>query len=134
MTGTAVSAPSTREPPARTGRTRRFGDGLKRHPWMLVAVAVVLVAIAFVLLTGMRPEYDAWGFLVWGKQALHWNLDTNAAPSWKPLPFLFTLPYALTGGAQLWLWMFTAVAAAVAGAPLDGRRAYRRTGPAPRRA
>ena len=100
---------------------------------MLVSAAVVLAAIAFVLLTGMRPEYDAWGFLVWGKQALHWNLDTNAAPSWKPLPFLFTLPYALTGGAQLWLWMFTAVAAAFAGAPLAGRIAYRLTGPSPRR-
>jgi hypothetical protein len=68
---------------------------------VVVAILVVLAAIAFVLLSGMRPEYDAWGFLMRGKQALHWNLDTNAAPSWKPLPFLFTLVYALAGGARL---------------------------------
>jgi uncharacterized membrane protein len=130
---TAVSPPGTREAPARPERKRRFVDSVKRHPWVLVSIGVVLAAIAFVLLTGMRPEYDAWGFLVWGKQALHWNLSTRAAPSWKPLPFLFTLPYALTGGAQLWLWMITAVAAALAGAPIAGRIAYRLVGPSSER-
>jgi hypothetical protein len=134
MTGTAVSTPSAPEGAASSAPARRsFREGVKRHPWALVAVAVVLAAIAFVLGTGMRPEFDAWGFLVWGKQALHGNLETSAAPSWKPLPFLFTLPYALAGGAQLWLWMFTAVAAAFAGAPIAGRIAYRLVGPSPAR-
>ncbi|HEX8975663.1 MAG TPA: hypothetical protein VF781_04040 [Solirubrobacteraceae bacterium] len=92
-----------------------------------MALAVVVVALAFVLLTGMRPAYDAYGWLVWGHQALHLNLNTNAAPSWKPLSFLFTLPYALLGRAALWLWMVTAVAAALAGAVFGGRIAYRLT-------
>lgn len=133
MTGTAVSTENTREQSSRIDRARRFRDGLGRRPWIAVSVAVILAAIAFVLLTGMRPEFDAWGFMVWGKQALHWKLDTNSAPSWKPLPFLFTFVYALAGKAQLWLWMFTAVAAAFAGAPLAGRIAYRLTGPSPAR-
>ena len=53
--------------------------------------------------------------MVWGRQVLHWNLNTDGAPSWKPLTFLFTLPYALSRArGQMWLWMVTAVAGAVA--------------------
>jgi hypothetical protein len=98
-----------------------------------VAVAVVLVSILIVGVTDMRPEYDAYGWLVWGHQTLHWNLNTNSAPSWKPLTYLFTLPYALAGHAQMWLWMVTAVAAALSGAVFAGRIAYRLTGPCPQR-
>ncbi len=95
--------------------------------WSLVAILVVVVGLLFVLITGMRPAYDAYGWLVWGHQALHLDLNTNAAPSWKPLSFLFTLPYALFGRAALWLWMVTAVASAPAGAVFGGRIAYRLT-------
>ena len=105
---------------------------LRASVWALVAIAVVGLAVAFVELTDMRPEYDAYGWLVWGKQALHWNLDTNGAPSWKPLTFLFTVPYALAGNAQPWLWMVTSVAAAFAGPVFAGRIAYRLGAPAPR--
>ena len=45
---------------------------------------------------GTRPGYDPYGWLVWGKLTIHLKLDTNGAPSWKPLPFLFTVP-VLTG-------------------------------------
>ena len=45
----------------------------------------------------MRPGFDAYGWLVWGRQTLHGNLNTDGAPSWKPLTFLFTLPYSLGG-------------------------------------
>jgi hypothetical protein len=76
----------------------------------------------------MRPSYDGFGFLVWGKQVLHWNLNTDGAPSWKPLPFLFTLPYAVAGKGQMWLWMGTAVAGAVLGAVFAARVAFRLTG------
>ncbi len=89
----------------------------------------MLAAVAIVFLTGMRPQYDAYGWLVWGRQALHWSLDTNGAPSWKPLPFLFTFPYAIFGHAQLWLWTVTAVAAGLSCSFFAGRVAYRLTGP-----
>jgi hypothetical protein len=95
--------------------------------WAAVAAAVVAVGLLFVVITGMRPAYDAYGWLVWGHQALHLSLNTNAAPSWKPLSFLFTFPYAVFGRAALWLWMVTAVSAAVASAVFGGRIAYRLT-------
>jgi hypothetical protein len=85
------------------------------------------VGLLFVLITGRRPAYDAYGWLVWGHQALHLSLNTNAAPSWKPLSFLFTFPYALLGRTALWLWMVTAASAAFAAAVFGGRIAYRLT-------
>ncbi len=116
------------------GRRRLPGSSVVRHPWVIVAVVVVLVSVLFVVASGVRPEFDTYGWLVWGRQALHWNLDTNSAPSWKPLTFLFTFTYALAGRAELWLWMVTAVAGALAGAIFAGRIAYRLAGPAPGRA
>jgi hypothetical protein len=95
----------------------------------VTATAVVIaLAIVFVIHTNMRPAYDAFGWLVWGKQALHWNLNTNGAPSWKPLTFLFTYPYALAGTGQMRLWMITAVAFAFAGCVFAARIAFRLTG------
>lgn len=95
-----------------------------------MAVSIVVIAALFVVATGMRPEYDAYGWLVWGKQAVHWNLDTRSAPSWKPLTFMFTFPYALFGRAQLWLWMVTSVSVSFAGPVFAARIAYRLSGPA----
>ena len=79
--------------------------------------------------THTRPTYDAFGWLVWGREVLHWNLNTDGAPSWKPLTFLFTFPYALAGrNPQMWLWVITSTAAALAGALLAGRIAFRLAG------
>lgn len=98
-----------------------------------MVLAVAGASALFVVVSQMRPSYDGFGFLVWGKQVLHWNLNTDGAPSWKPLPFIFTLPYALAGGAQMYLWMGTAVAGAIAGGVFAARVAFRLTGPAPGR-
>jgi hypothetical protein len=120
------SAPALQPPPGPAaprapGRAHGLTSGLI---WGAVAVAVIVIAVLFVLISGMRPAFDAYGWLVWGHQALHLNLNTNAAPSWKPLSFLFTFPYALLGRTALWLWMVTAVAAALGGAVFGGRIAY----------
>lgn len=104
-------------------RTRLMRGG----PAVAAAAVVIVVAVIFVYETNMRPAYDAFGWLVWGKQALHWNLNTNGAPSWKPLTFLFTYPYALAHGGQMRLWMVTAVAAAFAGCVFGARIAFRLT-------
>ena len=104
-----------------------------KHPWLPIAAIVLLAATLFVVLSGMRPGYDAYGWLVWGRQALHGNLNTDGAPSWKPLTFVFTFPYALAGRAQVWLWMVTAVAGALAGAVFAARIAYKLSGPRPER-
>ena len=96
-------------------------------------MALLGVSIVFVALSHMEPGYDAYGWLVWGRQTLHWNLDTNGAPSWKPLTYLFTLPYAPFGRTQPWLWMVTDVALTLSGCVFAARIAYRLAGPSPGR-
>jgi hypothetical protein len=98
-----------------------------------VIVAVLGLSVAVVQLTRMRPAYDAYGWLVWGHQTLHGSLNTDGAPSWKALAFLFTLPYSLAGRGAMQLWMVTAVAATLSGAVFAARIAYRLAGPAPGR-
>ena len=119
-------------------RRRAESDRRPRDPfsiggWLLVALVVLGVSVIVVLASGMRPGYDAFGWMVWGKQVLHWNLNTDGAPSWKPLTFVFTLPYALAGSGQVWLWMVTSVAGALAGCVFAARIAYMISGPCPRR-
>jgi hypothetical protein len=113
---------------------RRRGVPIRVSPVVIaVTLGLLAVSVVFVAVTNMRPQYDAYGWLVWGRQVLHWNLNTNGAPSWKPLPFLFTVPYALAGHAQMWLWMVTAVAGAFGGAVFAARIAFRLAGPCPGR-
>jgi hypothetical protein len=106
---------------------------LWRRWWPWVALGVLALSTLFVVISDMRPSYDGFGFMVWGRQVLHWNLNTDGAPSWKPLPFLFTVPYAVAGRSQMWLWMITAVAGAVLGSVFAARVAFRLTGPSPDR-
>ena len=121
--------------PARRGPARlgsRLARVPSRLPWITSTIAVILVSVAFVAVVHVRPAYDAYGWLVWGRQAACLNLDTNAAASWKPLTFLFTFPYALVlGRAALWLWMVTATAAGFAGAVFGGIGNRRMSAPSP---
>ncbi len=109
--------------PSRATRRLRLTDA-PLTPW-LVTLGLLAVSTALVLWARTRPSYDAYGWLVWGYQTLHGNLDLGGAPSWKPLPFLFTLPYALFGThLELRLWMVTAVALSFAGCLFAGRIAH----------
>jgi hypothetical protein len=104
------------------------------NPWPAVAVALLAFSTALLAWAGTLPGFDPYGWLVWGHQTLHLTLDTNAAPSWKPLPYLFTTAYALAGHYELRLWMITSVAIALAGSIFAGRIAYKLTdAPAGRR-
>jgi len=85
---------------------------------------VLAVAAAVVAWARVRPGYDPYGWLTWGHLTLHGKLDTNGAPSWKPLPYLFTLPYALTGRDAVYLWMTTAFAISLSGLVFAWRVAY----------
>lgn len=99
-----------------------------RRGAMLVTLAILAASILLTELTRSRPGYDAFGWLVWGHQTLHLKLNTDGAPSWKPLTFLFTLPYSLLGrhlAAQL--WVITAWAGALAGVVFAARIAHRLT-------
>ena len=100
--------------------------------WLWTTGAIVLLAgsAALVIWARTLPSFDAYGWLTWGQRTWHGGLDTNAAPSWKPLPYLFTVIYAVLGHhAELRLWMTTSAAVAFAGVVFAGRIAYKLTAP-----
>ena len=109
----------------------RLGSGPGLWPWwvwVLVVVAVIAASTVFVVTTGMRPSFDPFGWLAWGHQIIYGHLDLNAAPSWKPLPVIFTLPFALLGSASVELWSIVATAATIAMGVCAARIAYRLSG------
>jgi hypothetical protein len=111
-------------PPPVTWTVRRFVRG---QPGWITAAFLLVVSAVLIVWARTRPSYDAYGWLVWGYQTIHLTLDLGGAPSWKPLPYVFTVPYALFGHYQLWLWMLTTVALSLAGSVFAGRIAYRLT-------
>jgi hypothetical protein len=127
------------EAPASPPRERRVQASVDprelvwRFRWVLTAAALLVLSLLIVLWAKTRPGYDPYGWLVWGKLTIHLKLDTNGAPSWKPLPFLFTVPYALAGHYALWLWMVTSVAISLSGPLFAWRIAFKLTGADPAR-
>jgi hypothetical protein len=111
--------------PDRSERREAIFRLLYAYRWPLGAVGLLLVATLVVLWAGARPGYDPYGWLVWGHLTIHGKLDTNGAPSWKPLPYLFTVPFALLGRPALWLWMITSVAVSLSGVVFAWRVAFR---------
>ncbi len=108
---------------------RRLGAG---YAGWIVAAAIVVVSAVLVIWARTRPGFDPYGWMVWGHMTLH-GLDTNAAPSWKPLPYVFTVVYALFGSHELRLWMITSAAISLSGVVFAGRIAYKLTDAPPER-
>ena len=80
---------------------------------------------AFSLLIPAAPGYDAWAWLVWGREVSELTLETVAGPAWKPLPVAVTALLSGFGDAAPALWLFVArcgALAAVGLAFLVGRR------------
>ncbi|MGE5617368.1 MAG: hypothetical protein ACM3UX_00370 [Candidatus Woesearchaeota archaeon] len=120
-----VTAPTVDRPQAQAGPQRRWTGGAA---WVLGGAIVLLgLSLAIVLWARTRPSFDSYGWLVWGHQTIAGSLNTNAAPSWKPLPYIFTVPYALFGHYSLWLWMVTCLAVTLGGSVAAGRITYRLT-------
>jgi hypothetical protein len=110
---------------AGSGRGARALQLARRHPWFLVGVGIVVVSTAILLWARTSPGYDPYGWLVWGYQTLRLTLNLGGAPSWKPVTYLFTVPYSVFGHLSYWLWMVTAVSISFAGPVLAGKVAYR---------
>jgi hypothetical protein len=94
-----------------------------RHVPALVLVASVAVGLASLALPS-TPSYDAWSWLIWGREVAAGELDTTAGPAWKPLPVLVTTllsPFA----AAPELWLALARGAAAAGVVAVGVLAWR---------
>ena len=137
MTEQTLQAPPPIQPllaskPA-PNRRQSVAQFVSSYRWPLGAVGLLLISTLVVLWARARPGYDPYGWLVWGHLTVHLKLDTNGAPSWKPLPFLFTVPFAVVGHYALWLWMITAVAISLSGVVFAWRLAFRLVDAAPER-
>jgi hypothetical protein len=95
----------------------------------VIGAAVAIAAVSLLLPWALAFDPQAW--VVWGRDAAHFALDTRGGPSWKPLPVVVTTPLSLTGPATPALWLIVARAggllavtgAYVLGARLGGRLA-----------
>jgi hypothetical protein len=97
------------------------------RPWRLLVLACLAVA-ALSLLGPAQPTYDPWAWIVWGRETLHLDLVTTDGPSWKPLPWLFTTPFALFGSAAPQLWLVVARAGGLLSIAMAYRLASRLSG------
>ncbi|MBI5105807.1 MAG: hypothetical protein HZB46_12665, partial [Solirubrobacterales bacterium] len=95
--------------------------------WALGA-ALVLAAAAASLLAPSQPGYDAWAWLLWGREVAHLDLDTVDGPAFKPLPVAVTTVLSAFGGAAPELWLVLARAGAIAAVLLGARLAWRLAG------
>jgi hypothetical protein len=99
---------------------------------VLAIGGLCLAAAAASLALPSLPTTDAWGWLVWGREVLglDLNTDVDGAPSWKPLPVLVTAPLGLLGDVAPDGWLLLARAAGLAALPLAYLLAARLGGPA----
>jgi hypothetical protein len=102
-----VTAPAVPAPPRAAAARADGGERARRRrlPEPVLLLACLALA-ALSLLTLSTPTYDPWAWIVWGREITQWDLVTIDGPSWKPLPVLFTTPFALFGdntAPALWL-------------------------------
>jgi hypothetical protein len=99
------------------GAARAVRSLAERRPvsfWWGVSLALAgLTAAAWPTV----PSYDPWSWIVWGREVTdpHISFFIGSGPSWKPLPFFFTLVYGALGGAAPTLWVITARTGGIAG-------------------
>ena len=81
-----------------------------RRPVSAVLPVGCLALAGLSLLLSAWPHYDAWGWLVWGREVVDPRLELHTAggPAWKPGPVLFTALFAPLGSAAPALWLVVA--------------------------
>jgi hypothetical protein len=67
---------------------------------------VALAAVSLLLPWALAFDPQAW--VVWGRDAGRFELDTSGGPSWKPLPVLATTPFSFLGDPAPALWLVVA--------------------------
>src|SRR3954454_18526053 len=124
-TGHARAAP----PPAAAGGA--LAPAAPR-PWKALVLACLALA-ALSLLGPAVPTYDPWAWIIWGREITHLDLNTVSGPPGKPLPILFTTPFALLGDAAApVLWLLIARAGGLLAIAMAYRLGSRLRGGAPR--
>jgi len=71
----------------------------------LLCVLACLALAILSLLVADEPVYDAWAWLVWGRELTHLQLETTSGPAWKPLPVILGMALSLAGDAAPQLWL-----------------------------
>lgn len=124
-----MSAPAVpRTSPLPPAATEPAPPGRAR-PWKLLVLGCFALA-ALSLLTVSAPTYDPWAWIIWGREITEWDLVTTTGPSWKPLPVLFTTPFALAGDDAPALWLVVARAGGLLAFAMAYRLGARLAGPA----
>jgi hypothetical protein len=119
----AASAPAA----ASTAAARAGSPRAVRNFYLALAAGCLAVG-ALSLLIPSTPSYDPWSWLLWAREIIHGQLTiTTGGTSWKPLPMIFTIPFALFGKAAPDLWLVVARAGALAAVVMVFRLAYRLT-------
>src|SRR5438445_1634565 len=87
-----------------------------RSPLLRWWGVALLLALATAILWPTIPSYDPFSWVVWGREVTdpHIPFFVGGGPSWKPLPFLFTMLYGPFAGAPA-LWVITARVGGIAG-------------------
>jgi Glycosyltransferase family 87 len=107
----------------------QVGEARRRLPMpLLLAACLGLAALSLLMVSA--PTYDPWAWIIWGREITQWDLVTTDGPSWKPLPVLFTTPFALFGddGAPA-LWLLIARASGLLAFAMAYRLGARLAGP-----
>ncbi len=77
--------------------------------WVLLVTGSFVLAGATLVLLPHSVAYDAWSWLVWGREIAHLGLDTrDAATAVKPLPMFVDALLAPAGAAAPVLWLLVA--------------------------
>lgn len=97
----------------------RMRSGL---PATVIGACLALAAASLAL--PADPVYDAWAWLVWGRELTGPGLDLSTGPSWKPLAVAITAVLALAGDAAPQLWLVLVRVAWLLALVLAARLAY----------
>jgi hypothetical protein len=105
------------------------GRRVAASPPLWVAVCVVAAIVSAIVLPTI-PSYDPYSWIIWGREVSdpHLAFTVFNGPSWKPLPFAFTVVYGLFGGAAPTLWVITARIGGLLGLVAAWRLASRLSG------
>lgn len=79
---------------------------------VVVAAAILAIGLASFLFPS-SATYDAWSWIVWGREIVHGDLNTISGPSWKPLPVVVTTAAAPLGSIAPDVWVLTARVGAI---------------------
>lgn len=101
---------------ASTGCSWTLTTGFSRL--VVGALACGLLAAASLALAPVAPGYDAWSWLIWGRELVSLDLDTVEGPAFKPLPVAVCGAFSLFGDFAPTLWVWFARAGALLGVAL----------------